>query len=208
MKFSSVTEQELLALPPKDKWEIICGKIRDDGRSADFALLLGSRPKFAKERALAAAALYHSGRVKYIVPSGGVKWELEDGRLLSEACYMAEVLIEAGVPEEAILIENEATTTKENMLYGAILINRKGKFKGDKGIIIVTSQIHMQRSLALAKAFLPRMVEISAYPSFPAETKEEQLESEEYRWYLDRGISLTKGLVENGIIEDFEIELP
>ena len=94
------------------------------------------------------------------------------------------------------------------MLYGAILINRKGKFKGDKGIIIVTSQIHMQRSLALAKAFLPRMVEISAYPSFPAETKEEQLESEEYRWYLDRGISLTKGLVENGIIEDFEIELP
>jgi uncharacterized SAM-binding protein YcdF (DUF218 family) len=120
---------------------------------------------------------------------------------------MAEILIASGVPEDAILIENEATTTKENMLYGAILINRKSKFKGDKGIIIVTSQIHMQRSLALARAFLPRMAEISAYPSFPEETKEEQLKSEEFLWYLDRGLSLTKGLIENGIIEDLEIDL-
>jgi len=209
MNMSEMTEQELLSLSPEQKWELVCGGIRDDGKAADFALLLGSRPKFAKERALAAAELYHAGRVKYIVPSGGVKWEIEEegGSLLSEAMYMAKILLKAGVPEEAILLENEATTTKENMLYGAILINRKSKFKGDKGIIIVTSQIHMKRSLALAKTFLPRMAEISAYPSFPPESKEEQLISDEYLWYLDRGLSLSKGLVEHGIIEDFALNL-
>ncbi|MBQ8388715.1 MAG: YdcF family protein [Clostridia bacterium] len=207
MKYSSVTEKFLLELTPEQKWELICGGVRDDGESADVALLLGTRPEIAAERALAAAELYRQGRVKYIVPSGGVKWDVGNGEMQSEAEYMSAILIREGVPPSAIIIENEATTTKENMIYGALQINRKTKFYGDKRVIIVTSQSHMKRSIALAKTFLPRMVRVSAYPSFPAETREEWLKNEENLRLLDSFIHLTKGLVDHGIIEDEELNI-
>ena len=207
MKISEISEQVLLSMSAENKWDFVCKGIKDDGKSAEIALLLGSRPEYAKERALAAAELYRAGRVRYVVPSGGVEWET-NGEMLSEAHYMERILKENGVPEEAIILENEATTTKENMIYGALRINRKTKFKGDKGIIIVTSQIHMKRSLALAKAFLPRFVEISAYPSFPKGSKEAQLRNPDILRRLDNAIHLTKGLVDAKIIEDFEIPLP
>ena len=205
MKMSCVTEEFLLALTPEQKWEIICGGIKDDGESAEIAILLGSRPKYAKERALAAAQLYREGRVKYIVPSGGVEWDIGEGEMMTEAYYMKQILEDEGVPSEAIILENEATTTKENMIYAALRINRKTKFYGDKRIIIVTSVNHMKRSIALAKTFLPSMVEISAYPSYPEGTKEEWLKQEENIKLLNNGLHLMWGLVHNGIIDDFEL---
>ena len=117
MKISEITRAEVTALPFEEKCASLERGICDDGKSADYALLLGTQPKYALERALAAAELYRAGRVQFIVPSGGVEWDLPDGRRLSEALYMKEILMEQGVPEAAIILENEATTTKENMIY-------------------------------------------------------------------------------------------
>lgn len=201
MKVSEVREEQLLALPIEQKWKFVCGGIEDKGETADFALLLGSRPCWSGPRALAAAKLYREGRVKYIVPSGGVEWDT-DGEMLSEANYMKRILLSEGVPEEAIIMENEATTTKENMIYGALRINRKTKFYTGKRVMIVTSINHMKRSLALAKTFLPRMVEISYYPS-QADVGYEQDSKNVER--LDNAIHLTWSLVHHGIIDDMEI---
>ena len=200
MKMSEITEAQLLCMTPEQKWEFVCGGITDEGKNADFALLLGSRPTYAAPRAYAAARLYKDGRVKYIVPSGGVVWDTY-GEMLSEAEYMRRILLSEGVPEDAIIMENEATTTKENMIYGALQINRKNRF-ATKDVMIVTSLIHMKRSLALAKTFLPRMVNISYYPSAPDLSYETCMSDPSI---LDRAIKLTKGLVDKGIIEDFEI---
>lgn len=206
-KLSEVTEAALLAMSAEDKWNFVCGDIKDGGESGDYALLLGSRPVYARERALAAAELYRAGRVRYIVPSGGVEWDT-DGEMLSEALYMTRILTENGVPESAIILENEATTTRENMIYGALQINRRTKFKGNKHVVIVTSQIHMQRSIALAKAFLPRCTEVSSYPSYPALSREEQLASPEYLRMLDNAIHLTKTLLDTGVVEDLDVTVP
>ena len=206
MKISEVTEEYLLSLTPQQKWNIVCSGVKDDGESAAVAILLGSRPQRAKERALAAAQLYREGRVKYIVPSGGVEWDV-DGEMISEACYMKRILEAGGVPSDAIILENEARTTKENMIYSTLQLNRKTKFYGDKRVIIVTSQNHMKRSIALAKTFLPRFVSVSAYPSFPDEPKEEWLENEDNIKTLNNGLHLIWGLVHNGIVEDFEFDL-
>ena len=205
MKISQVSEEFLLALTPEQKCEIVCGGIRDDGKSAGYAILLGSRPIYARERALAAAQLYREGRVKYIVPSGGVDWECPDGVTRTEAVYMKEILMSEGVPEDAIILENEATTTKENMIYATLRINRKTKFYDDKRVIIVTSENHMKRSLALAKTFLPQILEISAYPSYPETPKEEWMHTQEGLRLMNNALHLTWGLVHNGIIDDFEI---
>ena len=61
MKLSELTEEALLCMTAEQKWQLVCGKVRDDGDSAVVAILLGSRPSYARERALAAAELYRAG---------------------------------------------------------------------------------------------------------------------------------------------------
>lgn len=203
MKISCVTEQFLLDLTPEQKWDLICGGVKDDGETADIALLLGTTPEIARERALAAAQLYREGRVKYILTSGAVEWE--GGKTSSESVYMAHILKDSGVPDEAVIIENEARTTKENMIYAALQINRKTKFYGDKKIIMVTSHYHMKRSIALAKVFMPRFVRVFGYPSYPKEDKVEWLKNENNIKLLNTELHLIKGLVDHGITEDFDL---
>jgi uncharacterized SAM-binding protein YcdF (DUF218 family) len=204
MKISCATQEQLWAMTPEQKWEVLCGEIRDDGKSADVALLLGSNPPLAIMRAEAAAELYRAGRVPYIVPSGGVEWEYE-GEKLSEADLMARVLRENGVPEEAIILDNMARTTVENMLCGAIAIHRKLRFSKTNSVIIVTSVEHMRRSIGLAKAFLPRKVEISAYPAFYAVSKEEWLLSKDNVERLNNSLRYIRDLVHQNTMEDFDI---
>ena len=202
MKLSELSREAIAAMPFEAKYNFICGDVVDDGKSAPVALLLGGNPNNAVPRALAAAELYRSGRVSHIVPSGGVKWDFS-GEQVSEANYMKRVLIENGVPEEAIILENEARTTKENMIYGTLQINRKLRFEKVDHVIIVTSRSHMKRSIALAKAFLPRKVTVSAYPA-NHEATIAGLDESSGAW-IAKELDLIKGLVDSGVAEDMEI---
>ena len=168
--------------------------------------MLGTHPQEAICRAHAAARLYHAGRVQYIVSSGGVEWEY-NSETLTEAALMARVLLQDGVPESAIVLDNEAKTTKENMICGTLAMERALTFKQIEHVIIVTSHSHMQRSLALAKAFLPRKVSVSGFPYFPEESMEAWLRSEDNRRRLDHAIRLIKRLVDTNIVEDMEIKI-
>ena len=204
MKITEAKKETLMALPPREKYDFVCGDIRDDGMSAPVALLLGGNPNNARNRALAAAELYCAGRVPYIIPSGGVKWDI-DGEMISESHFMKRILMENGVPEEAIILENQATTTVENMIFGTLQIYRKLKFKNAPHVIIVTSEAHMKRSMALAKAIMPRALTLSAYPAFHNAPTDEWFESEANLKALDTEVRLLKDLADSGFIEDFEI---
>ena len=205
MKLSCVTQERIDAMTPNEKWELVCGGIKDDGETADLAILLGSRPVRAIERALAAAELYRAGRVKSILASGGVLWEY-NGEMISEADLMKRIMIENGVPEEAILVDNEARTTVENMICSTLVINRTVKISRTESVIIVTSLSHMRRSIALAKALLPRKFKVSAYPSYPSVTTDEWLKNEGNVKMLDSSITLLRRLISNRVVEDVEIE--
>ena len=204
MKLSCVSQERIDAMTPNEKWELVCRGIGDDGETADLAILLGSRPERAIERALAAAELYRAGRVKAVLASGGVEWEY-NGEMISEADLMKRVMIEAGVPEESILVDNEARTTVENMICSTLVINRTVKISRTESVIIVTSLFHMQRSLALAKALLPRKFKVSGYPSYPSVSREEWLENAGNLKMLDSSITLLKRLIDNRVVEDVEI---
>ena len=204
MKITEIKKEALMALSQKEKYEFICGDIRDDGMSAPVALLLGGNPNNALPRALAAAELYRSGRVPYIVPSGGVKWDV-GGEMISESHYMKRILLENGVPEEAIILENQATTTIENMIFGTLQIVRKLKMKTVDHVIIVTSETHMKRSLTLAKAFMPRKLTFSGYPAFHNAPTDEWFASEANIKALDTEIRLLKDMADTGVIEDIEL---
>ena len=204
MKITEAKKETLMALSAREKYDFVCGDIRDDGMSAPVALLLGGNPNNARNRALAAAELYRAGRVPYIIPSGGVKWDI-DGEQISESHFMKRILMENGVPEEAIILENQATTTVENMIFGTLQIYRKLKFKNAPHVIIVTSEAHMKRSMALAKAIMPRALTFSAYPAFHNAPTDEWFESEANLKALDTEVRLLKDLADSGLIEDFEI---
>ena len=204
MKITEAKKETLMALSPREKYDFVCGDILDDGMSAPVALLLGGNPNNARNRALAAAELYRAGRVPYIIPSGGVKWDI-DGEMISESHFMKRILMENGVPEEAIILENQATTTVENMIFGTLQIYRKLKFKNAPHVIIVTSEAHMKRSMALAKAIMPRALTFSAYPAFHNAPTDEWFESEANLKALDTEVRLLKDLADSGFIEDFEI---
>ena len=204
MKITEAKKETLMALSPREKYDFVCGDIRDDGMSAPVALLLGGNPNNARNRALAAAELYRAGRVPYIIPSGGVKWDI-DGEMISESHFMKRILMENGVPEEAIILENQATTTVENMIFGTLQIYRKLKFKNAPHVIIVTSEAHMKRSMALAKAIMPRALTFSAYPAFHNAPTDEWFESEANLKALDTELRLLKDLADSGFIEDMEI---
>lgn len=204
MKLSAMSKGELKSLSDRQKTEIVFGGFSDDGASTDVAILLGCGFEEMRERALAAAKLYKCGRVKYVMPTGGVL--RDDGtREISEANFLAEVLMENGVPKEAIIIENEARTTNENMIYASLQLNRVLRIANVKSVTVVTSPNHIRRSMALARLFLPRNLEI-----FGCISESERANRD--AWFLHSDITkqveaeirLMKDLIDAGLIEDIE----
>ncbi len=190
MKLSATEAGCLIGLTDEQKSRIVFSAVEDDGLCYDAALVLGGR--LCEERADAAAALYHAGRAKYLMPTGGVEWE-RDGEMVSEAHYLARLLLARGVPEEAILLENEARTTKENMIYCTLQLQRRLRIENVKRVCVVTSDWHLRRSVELARLLLPRTVAVSG---FAAHGSDAALRAH----YIDRELPLLKKLVDDGLI--------
>ena len=168
MKLSEILPEKIRDLSSEQITRIVFGGWTDSGLSADAAILLGGNPIVLPDRARAAAELYEAGRISYIVPTGGVEWDTELGRM-SEAEYMAVCLKQLGIPEGAVLLENDARTTVENMLFSTILLNRRLKIRNLHRLCIVTSPSHLRRSMEYAALYLPRNLEVFGYtdPQMP-----------------------------------------
>ena len=92
-----------------------------------------------------AIAIYQKCRVKpMIIPSGGQG----DDEKLSEARAMTNYLVEHGIPEEHILMEDRSTTTRENLLNSKAIIEAR---EGRKRTALVSSNYHIYRCLRLAR---------------------------------------------------------
>lgn len=81
----------------------------------------GQLTEVGRERARAAAALWHLGGAERVLPTGGVT----RGQARSEAAALAEELGALGVPGAAILLEEQARTTAENARCCAALLREQ-----------------------------------------------------------------------------------
>ena len=206
MKVSQLTKEQIALLPDDKKAKIIFGNLEDDGGKGEFVVLLGGRFAFLSERVEAAARLYHAGRVSYVVPSGGVAWEHE-GIKMTEAEYMRSLLLARGVPEEAIVLENEATTTKENMIYATLQMNRKLGIANMHKAYVATSHSHMRRSLRFAEIFLPSTVKVAPCAAIGGlDSKESWNLTEVGRARAERELYLIKDQIDLGILSDIELD--
>jgi len=99
----------------------------------------------ASDRYWYAVQLYRAGKAKRILISAGNV--IEQNGLYGEAVYARELLELWGVPSQAITIETESRTTKENQQQVLFLIQQHNI----DSALLVTSALHMPRAYNLFK---------------------------------------------------------
>jgi uncharacterized SAM-binding protein YcdF (DUF218 family) len=123
---------------------------------AIIALGGGGRPKVfprnhaefneAGERIFHAIRLYKAGAAPWVITSGGGIDFILKGQ--KEGEDMKELMVEFGMPADRILVESQAKNTREN----ALLVKKIMAEHGLKDtIVLVTSAMHMKRSVAIFK---------------------------------------------------------
>ena len=98
----------------------------------------------AGDRVLYAADLYQQGKAPLVLASGGsITWQQEGDS--TPASQMAILLERFGVPADDIVEQNRSYNTHEDAVYSSEMLKEMGITK----IILVTSAMHMPRSVAL-----------------------------------------------------------
>lgn len=98
----------------------------------------------AGDRVWQAARLYHAGIAPTIITSGGSDNSLKGGPATSEAEAMRRFLVDLGVPDKAIVLEDKSLNTIQNMQ------NVRALVKGGR-ILVITSAFHVPRAAKYAE---------------------------------------------------------
>lgn len=120
----------------------------DHAKPSDSIIVLGAAANGDKpspvfeERIKHAMTLYQQGIAPKIIFTGG----RGEGDSHSEGEVGALYAMSRGVPKEAIFIESESRTTRQNLLNAKVLMDESGL----KSAIIVSDPLHLKRALMMA----------------------------------------------------------
>lgn len=201
MLVSNIKEEDL-TLDVVDK--LLFQDLEDTGENVDCIIVLGS-VKAAQYRVPVAVDAFKAGRANKLMLCGGKIREFPNGRY-SEAEHMAKAVLELGIPEEDIILENSSQNTVENILFALIELQKSFWLNKVKRVLLVTTAYHMRRSLAIAQYLLPKHIDVIPCPANDNNTRREN-------WMnTPVGIERAKheamkivSYVTNGVIPDFEI---
>lgn len=118
------------------------------------------------DRAWHAARLWKAGKAPIIIPS-------------NEGAELADIklLMDLGVPRDAVILENRAVNTEENAKFVANLLAVKNA-KNSK-ILLVTSAYHMRRSLYMFQKYAPKLECVPVATDYQALPSKD----EPFKWY-------------------------
>jgi uncharacterized SAM-binding protein YcdF (DUF218 family) len=133
---------------------------REQGRDAQVVVLLGGGAMTARVGALSGGVLTGSSLLRaleaarvveivgapIVIASGGIPRPDRDVRPESE--ILRDMLVKVGVAPETIVEESQSTTTREQAQAVASLL----RDRHIERLVLVTSQTHMRRSLAVFRA--------------------------------------------------------
>ena len=155
--------------------------VQDAPEKADVILIPGSRKT---EHAIRAAELYRAGYAPYVLPSGrystvkGCFGDIPEryraeypGRYETEWDFLRTVLMKHGVPEKAILREDQATYTWENALRSREVLASAG-VKAETAILCCHA-FHARRALLYYQAAMPDTRFIVCPTATPGYTRED-----------------------------------
>jgi uncharacterized SAM-binding protein YcdF (DUF218 family) len=132
-------------------WQVIGAARRDGRRNADCILVLGRALRHDQPTAVfrarleRAARLYREGLAPRVIVAGGLtgdatRTEAEAGR---------EVLVAAGVPSAAILLEDQSRHTLENLFHARQTLRELRL----RTVLLVSDRLHIARAEAYARGF-------------------------------------------------------
>lgn len=115
---------------------------------ADYMIVLGAQwkngyPSYVLQQRLDAAVIYLKENPDTIVIVSGGQGSNEP---ISEAEGMAGYLENAGIDRERIVLEDQSTSTSENLEFSAKYLDREG----DR-VVIATSNFHVYRAVKIAQ---------------------------------------------------------
>ncbi len=145
--------------------------MNDTPQKSDVILVPGTSHAEITEKA---AQLYHQGYANYVLPSG--KFSSNLGRFACESVtnprytgeyatdfeYCKYILMVNGVPESAILREDQATNTMENAIFSAQVLNEMGI--DVKRAILCCQAFHARRSFMSYSCHFPN-IELLVVPT-------------------------------------------
>ncbi len=147
---------------------------RDKLQPANLIVALGNSRLEVPELA---AELYHQGFAKKILVSGGIghetpflrrnvrqsgKYSIDNLDNLPEADIFKEILLANGVPEQAIEVERNSTSTKENIINSKKLLEEKGI--AHNKVILIQHPALQRRAVATFKRWFGKGTKCISYP--------------------------------------------
>lgn len=120
----------------------------EPSKNADYLIILGAKvnsetPSLALQYRIDAAAEYAKENENTILIASGGQGPGED---ITEAEAMRRELVDKGIPESRIFLEDRSTSTYENIKFSKQFIPEDAKLG-----IIVTNDYHLYRSVQIAK---------------------------------------------------------
>lgn len=129
---------------------LLTGMIQFDTKDQGF---FGS----SSDRFIQTATLYHTGKIKQIIVTGG------SGSLLysspAEANFLKDKFIKNGIPESAIIAEPLSRNTYENAIFTKKILD---SLQLKEPCLLITSALHMRRSESV---FRKAGIVFDSYPS-------------------------------------------
>ena len=107
----------------------------------------GERVSIGLAKRLNKAYEYHLQNPEAVIIVSGGQGPQED---ISEALAMKRYLINKGVPEDKIIMEDKSTSTIENFRFSHEIMKEKGF--SDSSVVFVTNGYHVYRAASYAKA--------------------------------------------------------
>lgn len=98
----------------------------------------------AGDRVLYAAQLYKAGAAPLIILSGG-NMSYSQERSTTPAQEMQAMLVDLGVPQEALVLQSQSQNTAEDAYFTSAILTEKQI----RTVILVTSAAHMERALMM-----------------------------------------------------------
>ncbi len=201
---ASILEREqAICLPNETKKVLVYGNYKHPDEKFDAALVLGGVSEVMKSRAEAAANLYTNGQCTLFITTGKIYHTTEFGSN-TEAQTLKKYMIQAGVPEDCIFCEEQATTTLENMTFSRKML---ADHFGDKKIriAIVTSYFHLVRSVKLAEKNIENADIFGVKSDYPFDNPDEFHMSDYTIDCVKTESRLLCSYAKRGIINDFPI---
>lgn len=132
--------------------------VGDPTEPVDLCFVLGCPTPMNMDPAI---ALHAGGFTPVIMISG----HGPSRQPVPESILFRDYAVARGIPAEAMMVETEATNTKENFLLSAPIIEAQLGWSRIRRVALVTKPYHMRRAIMTARQHWPAHLKLIAQPA-------------------------------------------